>query len=111
MKINFSPMRRDEPLELHREGDVLTVNGEDFDFGPLPEGAMLPAEAMDSDWFSGPLERIEGKLHLVLTLPHGPQAPEATRFPAPLEVEADGPVEVPLWSEPNPHLEDEDGED
>ena len=104
MKIAFSPVRRDDRLDLHRAGDVLTINGEDFDFGPLPEGATLPLDAIESDWFAGPVNRINGKLHLTLVLPHGPEAPEATRFPAPAEVAGDGPVEVPKWSVEEPKL-------
>ena len=99
MKLTFTPMRRDDRLELHRTGDMLTINGEAFDFGPLPEGATLPREAIDSAWFAGPVERIGGVLHVSLILPHGPHAPEATRFPAPLEIEGDGSVPVPVWSE------------
>jgi hypothetical protein len=34
--------------------DVLTIHGEDFDFGPMPGGASLPAKAIGSDWFAGP---------------------------------------------------------
>ena len=109
MKIGFTPVRRDDRLELQRAGDVLILNGETFDFGPLPEGAILPAEAIDSDWFVGSVERIEGELHLTLLLPHGPHAPNATRFPAPLKVESDGPVVVPPWAEPA--KEDDNAED
>jgi hypothetical protein len=98
MKISFSPMRRDDRLILHRAGDVLMINGRAFDFGPLPEGAALLREAIDSEWFAGPVERIGGELHLVLLLPHGSKAPEATRYPAPLHLDCDGPVSVPAWS-------------
>ncbi|WP_209428464.1 hypothetical protein [Pararhodobacter sp. SW119] len=99
MRIDLVPLRSDALLMLARAGDVLTINGEAFDFTPLPEGASLPAEAIDSDWFAGPVERIDGRLHLTLTLPHGPRAPEATRFPAALEIEDDGPVPVQAWTE------------
>ena len=109
MKLTFTPMRRDDRLELHRTGDVLTINGEAFDFGPLPEGATLPREAIDSDWFAGPVERIGGVLHVSLILPHGPHAPDATRVPAPLEIEGDGSVVVPAWAEPAE--EDDNAED
>ena len=100
MKITFSPVRRDAELRCHRAGDVLTLNGEAFDFGPLPEGAHLPAEAIESDWFAGPVERIGGELHLVLYLPHGAHAPEATRFPAPVSMTADGLVPLPPYDVP-----------
>lgn len=99
MNITFNPARRDEQLVLSRAGDVLTVNGEAFDFSPLADGATLPAEAIASDWFSGPVERIDGVLHVVLTLPHGVNAPEETRFPAPVTLTTDGPVAVPAYEE------------
>jgi hypothetical protein len=95
MKFTFSPLRHDTPLRLHRVGDVLTLNGEAFDFAPLPEGALLPAEAIESEWFAGPVERVDGELQVLLFLPHGPCAPEATRFPVPLTVTEDGPVPLP----------------
>ncbi|MEC6486209.1 hypothetical protein VXS82_22890, partial [Pseudomonas aeruginosa] len=52
----------DEHLMLSRTGDVLTVNGQSFDFTPLPEGGELPAEAIGSEWFAGPVVRREGRL-------------------------------------------------
>ncbi|HCI1794214.1 TPA: hypothetical protein NOE57_006458, partial [Pseudomonas aeruginosa] len=39
----FAPLPgSDERLSLSRAGDVLTVNGQAFDFTPLPEGGELP---------------------------------------------------------------------
>jgi len=98
MKIILSPSRRDAPLELIRSGDRLTLNGEAFDFSPLREGATLPAEAIDSDWFVGPVERIGGVLHVMLTLPHGARAPQETLFPEPITLDGDGPVELPPYT-------------
>ena|SRR6056297_1883692 len=95
MHIVLSPTRRDTPLELSRSGDALTINGETFDFSPLPEAATLPAEAIEGDWFAGPVERIDGVLHVALILPHGANAPEKTLFPAPLVLADDGPVSLP----------------
>ncbi|MGC3068963.1 hypothetical protein ACPTFM_33755, partial [Pseudomonas aeruginosa] len=43
----------DEHLTLSRAGDVLTENGQAFDFTPLPERGELPAEAIGSQWFAG----------------------------------------------------------
>ena len=42
MIITFFPLRSDATLALSRQGDVLSVNGEAFDFSDLPEGARLP---------------------------------------------------------------------
>ena len=95
MQITISPMRLDETLTAYRAGDVLTLNGAAFDFGPLPEGATLPAEAVDSAWIVGPVSRIDGELHLTLRLPHGPSPSLAVAFPEPIHVTEDGPIPLP----------------
>ncbi|APZ51214.1 hypothetical protein [Salipiger abyssi] len=101
MKIILHPQRRDLPLTLTKAGDVLTFNGEAFDFSALPAGATLPADAISSDWITGKVERDEaGALIVPVALPHGPTAPEATRFPAPLENVPDGTVALPIYDEP-----------
>ena len=97
MELKFTSQRRDTPLELSRTGDTLTINGDTFDFSGLPDGATLPPEAIDSDWFSGPVERIGGVLHISLILPHGANAPEETRFPAPITLKKDGQVDLPPY--------------
>ena len=107
MELIFSPQRRDKPLELSRSGDTLTINGETFGFSELPDGATLPPEAIDSDWFSGPVERIDGVLHISLILPRGRNAPEETRNPAPITLTGDGPVDLPPY-EIEEEPEDED---
>lgn len=40
MLIKLSPVRMDEQLTLDREGDVLWLNGEQCDLGPLLEGKL-----------------------------------------------------------------------
>lgn len=95
MQITLSPMRRDERLTLHREGDVLTLNGEPFDLSGVPEGATLPRKAIDSDWIAGDVERVSGALNVPLILPHGAHAPQDTLFPAPITIDGDGAVALP----------------
>lgn len=95
MIIKLSPVRLDETLEAAIAGDVVNVNGQSFDFTQLPEGATLPAEAINSDYFIGPVERINGELHITLRLPHGPNPPQAVAFPQPIYVTEDGPVQLP----------------
>ncbi|WKN20790.1 hypothetical protein [Azotobacter vinelandii] len=102
MQIAFSPIRSDETLAVEKQGDTLIINGQSFDFSPLPDGATLPAEAIDSPHFAGPVERIGGELHIVLRLPHGPNAGEALRFPEPIEMMGDGQVPIPQDPEPEP---------
>lgn len=95
MHITLSPVRMDATLTASRAGDVLILNGVEFDFTQLPDGATLPAEAIDSEWIVGPVERIGGELHLTLLLPHGPNASQAARFPNPIIDPPDGPLELP----------------
>jgi hypothetical protein len=94
MIINPNPIRSDATLALHRAGDVLSVNGLAFDFGGLPEGAILPPGAVGCDWLSGPVTREGGILRLAVLLPHGADAPQDALFPAPVSP-PDGPVALP----------------
>lgn len=97
MKINLSPVLRPEPLALVREGDKLYLNGQLFDFSQLLEGSTLPEGSVISGWFPGPVDRIDGELHLTIRLPHALTAPESTRFPAPITVTEDGPIILPVY--------------
>lgn len=95
MQIKFNPQRRDDSLSVVKQGDTLIVNDTEYDFSAVSEGATLPADAIDSDLFSGNVERINGELVLTLTLPHGPNPSKAVAFPEPITVVADGKVELP----------------
>lgn len=107
MLITFSPMRGDGALTLHRAADVLTINGVAYDFGPLPEGAILPRDAVNCDWLASDVTRVGGALHFTLILPHGPipypAPPEAAAVthPAAIHVMTDGPVDLPHWTQPS----------
>ena len=100
MQINLSPVRLDETLTVSCAGGVLTINGTPFDFNQLPEGATLPADAINSEHFVGPVERINGEVHLTLRLPHGANPSREVAFPQPITVTADGPVMLPADPEP-----------
>lgn len=108
MQITLTPMRRDPALTLHRKGDMLTLNGEAFDFSPLPDGASLPREAVACPWLASDVERIGGALHLTLILPHGTKAPPETLFPAPVIDPPDGPVALPPHALPDENADDAD---
>lgn len=110
MKITWSPVRMDEQLLINVEGDVVMVNGEEFDFSPLPDGATLPSGAVNSYWFAGDVSRVNGELRMTIRLPYGANAPEETRFPAPITVTEDGSVDIPIYDivpEPEPEEVDE----
>lgn len=96
MLISFSPQRRDETLTLERTAsDRIRINGELFNFGPLAEGDAIPAGDVPCDWIVGPIERIDGEIHLTLILPHGPNPTEAQAYPQPITVTEDGPIDLP----------------
>lgn len=95
MQISFSPMRRDDTLSLSKSGDVLTINGEAFDFTALPDGATLPRDAVVCDWLASDIERIGGVIHLTLVLPHDAKAGPETLFPEPMSA-VDGDIALPL---------------
>lgn len=97
MQIIFSPSRREQQLQLEKEGDVITINGTAYDFSHVAEGEEHQVPDEEAPWFSGPVSRKEGMLIVRLVLPHGANAPQDTRFPQPLIQIEDGPVAVPLW--------------
>jgi hypothetical protein len=96
MIIKLSPQRRDDSLTVNKLGDVLTINGEIFDFSQIPEGATLLNAAFTCEWIPSDVERINGELNLTLLIPITANATEAARFPEPLINPADGLLEFPL---------------
>lgn len=95
MKISFSPQRCDEDLTVRKNGDVLTINGEAFDFTTLPDGATIPDGIVPCRWIVGPVERIDGAINITLILPHGPNPSETVAFPSSIENPPDGVIDLP----------------
>lgn len=95
MRISFSPIRMDAVLDVVRQGDTLIVNGDPVDLSAIPDGASLPADAIDCEWIVGEVHRIAGELHLTLLLPHGARPADHVAFPADLADVPDGPVPLP----------------
>lgn len=108
MHITFAPQRRDGVLTVAKQGDVLTINGDQIDLSVIPDGATLPAGAISNEWIAGPVERIGGVLHVTLLLPHGPNPSQSVAFPEPVTVTSDGAIAVP--HDPQPE-EATDGDD
>lgn len=99
MQITFSPMRADTALILSRTGDLLTVNGDVFDFSVIPEGATLPRDAIDCAYIASDVTRCAGVIKLTLILPHGADAPPETLFPQTITLDADGLVDLPPFTQ------------
>ena len=96
MIINLSPQRRDDTLTVVKSGDVLTINGEVFDFTQIPDGGLLPKEAITCQWILSDIKRNNGTLELTMLLPFGYGATEAARFPQPIINPPDGTIELPV---------------
>ena len=104
MKINLTPQRRDDALELSLADDVLTINGEALDLTAIPAGATLPREAVECEWLASDIERdAAGEITLSLILPHGfiadqtTDAAKAVLFPDPLDVTEEGAITLPSY--------------
>lgn len=95
MKIKLNPQRRDDTLSIEKQDGTLIINGIPFDLSVIPEGATLPASAVDCEYLSGDIERIDGVLHLSLVLPHGANPSQSVAFPADIINPADGVLELP----------------
>lgn len=95
MKITLSPQRRDDSLQVIKSGDTLTINGTEYDFSVVSDGATLPRDAVDCPWLASDVERIDGVLHLTLLLPNSATASDAARFPTSIINPADGDLELP----------------
>lgn len=96
MKITFTPQLRADALSLSLDGDVLTVNGTDYDFGPLSEGGTLPRAAVGCPLLASDVTREGDHIALTLILPHGTDASEEVRFPQPITVTQTGPIPLPI---------------
>lgn len=88
MRITLVPVRGDMPLVAERQGGVLVLNGAAVD---LASGEASP-------WIVSAM-RAGGAWEVTLLLPHGADAPEATRFPAPVVLDGDGPVALPPFQD------------
>lgn len=111
MIINLSPQLSGRTLSVTKSGDILTISGEDFDFGVIPDGATVPGEDVASGFIVGDVSRVDGELRLTLVLPHWVNPPDEMAFPEPIINPADGVLDLPsMPEEPEPETEDEDDE-
>lgn len=104
MQIKLSPQRRDDALAVMKTGEVLTINGNVFDFSGVPDGATVPAGEVPCEWIVGPVERVSGALHLTLILPHGANPSPAVAFPQSIDNPPDGAIALP--ADPIPPIAD-----
>ncbi|VDC33117.1 hypothetical protein [Pseudogemmobacter humi] len=90
MIITLSPIRADWPVPvLAVSGAVLEIDGQPVDLAGYDAGAD------PHPLIVGQPALIEGVWHVTVLLPHGPDAPEALRFPDPVGVSGDGRIRLP----------------
>lgn len=95
MKIKLSPQFAitPSPLSMSVDGDVLTINGVEFDFSPLGEGDVLPVGSVPMPVL-GRVTRADGEVVVTILFQHLFSASEAARFPDPITITS-GNVELP----------------
>lgn len=118
MIINFSPVHAPDwtPLKsVFVQGLTITINGKPFDFSPLGKGYELSLEAIGSEYFADKaVMSDDGVLAVTLLMPYDEAtATDAIRFPEPVTVTADGPVDIPTDhlapASETPTIEDDHG--
>lgn len=100
--LPYRPAGPDVPIpSVSAHGDVLTINGEAFDFSQLQEGETLMNSSnppsVASEYISGDVTRENGYITLNLHLPYSYGADQSVRYPNPnpLVIDTDGPVTLP----------------
>ena len=102
LTLNLSPVRSDKPQPtVTYVSPVLTVDNVDYDLSKLPDGATAKHPVL------GTVERSGNDYELTLRITHGSNAPEATRFPEPIAVTVDGPVDLPIYNTPEPEVQND----
>lgn len=83
MKISLHPLLSDEKIEASVKGDVLTLCGVDYDFGPLKEGSYLPGSAVDAALVVSAynVTRVDGEINIALHLPVSTGTPDEIKNP------------------------------
>lgn len=72
MQIDYTPQRTDDTVSVSYNGDVLQVNGVDYDFSSLGEGEYLPCEEVGCPYLVSDVRRLDGSIQLTLIQPVGP---------------------------------------
>ncbi|QYW06484.1 putative tail fiber protein [Pseudomonas phage UAntarctica] len=83
MKITLHPLLSDEKIEALVKGDVLTLCGVEYDFGPLKEGKYLPGSAVGAAMVVNAynVTRVNGEINIALHLPVSTGTPDAIKNP------------------------------
>ncbi|UNM22141.1 hypothetical protein K0P33_12080 [Pseudomonas sp. ArH3a] len=83
MRITLLPVISEKTLKASVSSDVLTVNGEKFDFGPMPDNHTISADAVGCEWISinQPISKVDRVISLTMKLPCSWETPDEVRSP------------------------------
>lgn len=95
MNIILTPQVRSDSLALSKSGDILTINGDAFDFSFIGDGDILPRDAVECELLVSDVTRTDGEITLSLILPIRSAASDSAKFPEPILNAPDGDIEVP----------------
>tara|TARA_R110000744_G_scaffold72142_1_gene145094 strand:- start:2 stop:292 length:291 start_codon:yes stop_codon:yes gene_type:complete len=95
MNITLTPQVRPDSLTLSKSGDILTINGDAFDFSFIEEGDVLPQDAVECPLLASDVTRTDGALVLTVIFPIKNTSSDAAKFPASILNAPDGDIEVP----------------
>lgn len=96
MIIHLVPQGRLDTIEIVKDGDVLTINGDVIDLSSMPDGATLPAPAIDNKWIVGQIDRIDGAIHINVICPYRERGGHVDTPPSIIDP-PDGPVNLPKY--------------
>lgn len=104
--LKLSPVSQSLPFivpSLEKEGTILKINGESFDFANMSSGDILPKEAIASNYFLRDITLTGDVLEINFKLEYGyipyppPNDAMQVLFPQPILVETDGPITLPKY--------------
>lgn len=99
-KIALSPQLSNAALQLVKNGNMLTINGNSYDFSHMNNGDMIPPEAISDPNIIGAISKENGVVKLTILMPYSnPDADESVTFPEPIVMDVDG--ELAFNMEPN----------
>lgn len=108
MKIKLSPQRRGDDITVEVDGDVISINGREYDFSDVGEGSTIDSSLIPEEFIVGEVGREGGEIYLTVILPHGANPTNSVAFPEAIHVTIDGAVDLPRDPEPDlPEIEDE----
>jgi hypothetical protein len=83
INVKRSPANSLVTLDVSSDSDVLTINGEAFDFSALEEGGKIEAVDVPSEYIISDVTRINGVVELTMVAPYLGEGTQEERFPTP----------------------------